>query len=108
MKYMDIGCNIKCWECPRSCSIKDLLALSIILLDIPEISIFATYKNNDIMLDSKNILNFFYFTILDFLKSQAGLLISEGKDFSEVQKDIMELAVAFYVARLKAIESIED
>lgn len=104
MKYMDIGCNVKCWECTRNCERKELMVLSIILLDIPEISAVVIYEDTAITLDSKNILDFFYFSIINYLKPIAGMLINQGKDSKKVIEDVMELSVSFYVARLKMIE----
>ena len=104
MKYMDIGCNVKCWECTRNCERKELMVLSIILPDTPDISVVAFYKDKSITLNSKNILNFFYFSIIDFLKPIAGMLINQGKNPKEVHEDVMELSVSFYVARLKMLE----
>lgn len=105
MKYMDIGCNINCWECTRNCEKKDLMVLSIILCNSPNISVTAIYKDKSIILNSKNILNFFYFSIIDFLKPIACLLINQAKNPKEVHEDLKELAVSFYVARLKMIET---
>lgn len=105
MKYMDIGCKVNCWECTRNCEKKDLIMLSIILCDSPDISVTAIYKDIPITLNSKNILNFFYFSIIDFLKPIAGMLINQAKNPKEVHEDLKELAVSFYVARLKMIET---
>ena len=46
MKYMDIGCNINCWECTRNCDKKDLMALSVILPDSPELYVSVIYKGD--------------------------------------------------------------
>lgn len=108
MKYMDIGCDVRCWECTRDCNKKDLLFLSVILPDSPELAVSAIYKGKEIILHSENILNFFYFAIIDSLKPMAGKLLAQGKEFEIVQQDLMELAVSFYVARLKTIESISE
>ena len=108
MKYMDIGCNINCWECTRVCSKKDLLVLSIILPDAPELVISAIYKDEEFTLDSENIFNFFCFEIIDSLKPMAGMLIAQGKDPKEIHQDLMELAVSFFVARQKAIEMTSE
>lgn len=108
MKYMDIGCNVNCWECTRNCSKKQIMMFSIVLIDLPGVSVVISYKNKEIILNSKNALDFFYFYVIDSLKPQSGLLINQGKNPKEVHEDLMELSVSFYVARLKFIEKLQE
>ena len=93
MKYMDIGCKVNCWECEREeCNLRDLMFFSIL-------------SDNSIPLLPESD---FYLAIIDFLKPQAGLLISQGKDPKIVHQDLMELAVSFYVARLEIINFLSS
>lgn len=85
MKYMDIGCKINCWRCERDCEIKHLMEYSTIN------PIFE---------------QFFYYSIIEFLKPQAGLLITRGINPAAVNEEVKILAVSFYVARKKFIESL--
>lgn len=107
MKYMDIGCNVNCWECQRQCDRKEIMTLSITLLNNPNLFATLAYKGNLIQLDSTNALSFFYFSTIDSLKPLAGFLITEGKNPKIVNEDLKELAVSFYIARLKMIEKTE-
>lgn len=85
MEFMDIGCNVNCWECTQECPNKYLLELSI------------TYPFLE---------NFFYCEILDLLNDLADLLISQGKNPEIVYNDLKILAVSFYVSRLKIVDSL--
>lgn len=87
MKYLDVGCRINCWECNEDCNIKKLIKLSI--------------SNN-------SIEKVYYSCIIDALKIVAGIELTKGKDFEIIQEDFKEIAVSFYVARLKFIEENQD
>lgn len=85
MKYMDVGCNINCWECTRNCEIKEVMKISLI---------------NPILEKA------FYYSIIQFLKPQAGLLITQGKNPDDVTEDMKILSVSFFVARKKLAETL--
>ena len=94
MQYMDIGCKVNCWECEREqCSLRTLMVFSIISSDV----------NIPLVTEEE-----FYSEIIGFLKPQAGLLITQGKDPKIVHQELMELAVSFYVARLKVIDFLNS
>ena len=57
MKYMDVGCNINCWECNEKCDFKEILQISI-YLPITE--------------------QYVYSEIMEILKAQAGQLLLSG------------------------------
>lgn len=85
MKYLDIGCNINCWECGKNCDYKKLLEYSIYIPFIEPIV---------------------YSEILEHLKAQAGLLILNGIRKEDLDEEIKILSVSFYVAKLKMKEQL--
>lgn len=85
MKYIDVGCNINCWECKKDCAVKNFMELSIYIPDIEP----ALYSS-----------------ILESLKAQAGLFIVKGVPLSELDEEVKITAVSFYVARLKIKEQL--
>ena len=105
MKYFNLGCNIKCWECSRNCDIKDIMMCSIWPLYIPEHEVGVEFQQKEIYLNSENVEQFFNYCIMETLKPIAGIIISSGTAFDIVQQELEETAVAFYVARLKMIET---
>ena len=108
MKYLDLGCDIKCWECSRECNIKDVMKCSVLLLDVPEYEVELEFQQNKFLLNSENAENFFNYFIMEILKPTAGMIIGMGVDPNIVQQELKETAVAFYVARLKMIETQEN
>lgn len=104
MKYIDIGCEINCWECKRACERKGIMVASIAVCENPELSIVVSYKNTLVTINKDNALDFFNYCILDFLKPIAGQLIAQGKNPDEVNQDVKELAVGFHVARLEMLK----
>lgn len=104
MKHIDIGCKVNCWECTRACEKKGIIAISVAVCEVPGLSVVASYKGNLIQINQSNAEDFFNTYILDYLKPIAGQLIAQGKNPEEIQQDVKELAVAFYVVRLKMIE----
>lgn len=87
MKYMNIGCNIKCWECNKRCELKTILKISI-------------YQ--------PSTTNLVYKEIIEKLKAQAGLLILQEVNTKDLDEEIKILAVSFYVSRLKLIEELQN
>ena len=85
MKYMDIGCIINCWKCKQDCPIRDVMILSCKVPFLEEL---------------------FYAMVIDSLKPMAGQLIAQGKNSQYVHEDLKLLAVSFYVARKKVMESL--
>lgn len=85
MKYLDVGCNINCWECDKKCDYKKLLEYSIYIPSIEPIV---------------------YSEILERLKAQAGLLILNGVKKEDLDEEIKILSVSFYVAKLKMKEQL--
>lgn len=85
MKYMDVGCNINCWECNKKCDLKEILQISI-YLPITE--------------------QYVYSEIMEKLKAQAGQLLLLGISKEVLDEEIKVLAVSFYVARLKLKEQL--
>lgn len=85
MKYMDIGCNINCWECNEKCDFKEVLEISIYLPLLEQ---------------------FVYSEIMEKLKAQAGQLLLSGISKEVLDEEIKILAVSFYVARLKLKEQL--
>lgn len=85
MKYIDVGCNINCWECKEDCEAKKLLELSIYVPDIEQT---------------------LYSGILEYLKAQAGLFIVKGVPLKELDEEVKITSVSFYVARLKLKEQL--
>ncbi len=78
MRYMDIGCNVDCCKCSKQCELKSLMETSIRFPYMEPV---------------------FYSIVMQYLKAQAGQLIVQGKNFAQVDEDVKELAVSFYVAR---------
>lgn len=107
MKYLDFGCNIKCWECSQECSIKDVMHCSIWLLDVPEYELGFEFQKNEFWLNFENVEKFFNYFIMEILKPMAGMVIGRGVNPSIIQEELKETAVAFYVARLRMIETQE-
>lgn len=107
MKYLDFGCNIKCWECSQECSIKDVMQCSIWLLDVPEYELGSEFQKNEFWLNFENVEKFFNYFIMEILKPMAGMVIGRGVNPSIIQEELKETAVAFYVARLRMIETQE-
>lgn len=105
MKYFNLGCNNKCWECSRNCNIKDIMMCSIWPLYTTEYEVGIVFQEKEIYLNSENAEQFFNYFIMETLKPIAGMMISSGIDFNVVQQELKETAVAFYVARLKMIET---
>ena len=85
MKYMDVGCNINCWECNKKCDFKEILQISI-YLPITE--------------------QYVYSEIMEILKAQAGQLLLSGISKEVLDEEIKILSVSFYVARLKLKEQL--
>lgn len=85
MKYMDVGCNINCWECNEKCELKEILQISI---NLPFIEQYV------------------YSEIMEKLKAQAGQLLISGISKQVLDEEIKILAVSFYVARLKLKEQL--
>ena len=85
MKYMDVGCNINCWECYKKCDLKEILQISI-YLPITEQYVYSEF--------------------MEILKAQAGQLLLSGISKEVLDEEIKVLAVSFYVARLKLKEQL--
>ena len=85
MKYMDIGCNINCWECNEKCELKEILLFSIY---------------------SPIAEQYVYSEIMEMLHAQAGQLFLSGISIEALNEEIKVLAVSFYVARLKLKEQL--
>ena len=103
MKYIDIGCPVNCWECTRSCEYKKLMIITNAVCESPQLSVSSSY-----MINNGNGLRFFNYCIIEAIKLSARQLIEQGKNPIEVQQDVIELAVSFYVARLKMLEIYRD
>lgn len=86
MKYIDVGCNINCWECNKEdCEKKELMMLSIYIPDIEQV---------------------FYSSIMESLKAMAGRLLINGIPMNLLDEEVKITAVSFYVARLKLKEQL--
>lgn len=86
MRYFDIGCNIDCWKCNNyKCHYRILLAASALIPILEPITNFIIYDN---------------------LKTRAGILITQGFDFKEVNKDLEITFASLYVSRLKIREQL--
>ena len=72
MSFINLDCNLQCWECPRNCSLKDLFLL-------PE-SIF-----NKVIMDS--------------LKASAGMFIAAGGNPKVAELELKKNAVALSISR---------
>ena len=108
MKYIDLGCNIKCWECSRDCSIKEIMQYSIHLLNVPEYNIEVEFQQKKFYSNSENAEKFFYYYVIETLKAIGGMIISTGIDPKVVQQEVTETSVALYVARQKMIETLKN
>ena len=108
MRYLDLGCNMNCWECSQECSIKEIMKISVLLLDIPMYEIGIEFQQNEFWVNSENVEKFFNYFVLKSLEPIAGMIISKGIDPNVVQQEFKETAVALYVARLKMIETQEQ
>ena len=86
MRYFDIGCNIDCWKCNNNkCEYTILLTSSAL---VPFLEPITNY------------------IIFDSLKTRAGVLITRGFNFEEVNKDLEIIVASLYVSRLKIREQL--
>lgn len=67
-----VDCNFRCWECTHMCEMIQLFRL-------PE----ADFNK----------------TILDSLKSRAGMLIAQNYDYAAVKQNLMATAVTIKISR---------
>lgn len=74
MLLIDCNNNLKCWDCKEDCGIRETLNLPTFI---------------------------FSQTIMNFLKTNAGLLLVQGVSMEQIDEELKITAVGLYLARLK-------
>ena len=105
MKYLNLGCNINCYECSRECQFKKLMEDTVVLLNDPDSIMVVQFQEKTHYINYKNVEEFFNFYVMENLKPNAGRLIANGVDLKAVQEELKEIAVSLFVARKKYIET---
>ena len=105
MRYIELGCNVNCWECNEKCSIKDTMENTIRLIKNPLLESNVVFQGKNYVIDFKNAEQFFYFMITQMLKTDAGNLMAQGVSPDILIQEVQEDSIAFYVAYHKMLEN---
>ena len=81
MLLIDCNNNIKCWECKKDCDIREIMNLPSFIFNP---------------------------TIMNFLKANAGLLLTQGIPLQQIEEELKITAVGLYLSRLKLLGQLED